>query len=125
MKMNKPYAMSNIEVIKDFEEELFYGVIKDEFDQEDERTILSIGKTQFEALQKASNEIIKRLEICINKLNQICKSISSQYDISGEFYPNNFEVPKEHDFGEQGGKRDSFSALRFNKKLQKWTHSYR
>lgn len=116
--------MKDIRIIKDPEEEIYYVCHNDEFDSENEFTIISYGETKVEALEKAINAISKPFHACQSQLRCISENLRGDKLINNEFIIDYCDIQKPCDFG-NGNTAKSFDALFWNEESQQWGRFYR
>ena len=78
--------MNNDEIliVKDPEHDIYYALIKDIFDHDDERSIIASGKDEFETLKEATEKYIKALKNCHKFIKDFCFHVCD-----ADFIPTN------------------------------------
>jgi len=117
--------MNEIEIIKDLEIELFYAVIQNKHDDEDERSIVGYGTNEAEALLYACKNILKAQQNCIKLLEELNEKFGNSSCLNNDdFYLKYTYVKKPVDMGD-GRILESYDALVFDKELKRWHRLYR
>ena len=116
--MKKYY--SNFEVIKDQKSEKYYGAIKDFYDKQDERTIISEGTTKEQAYENAIKSFIKTINISLDCYEKIVELIEDHSNMKEKYFLETHYV-KDADYPEEEG----YSALLWNPEEKKWLRWWR
>lgn len=114
------------EIIKDRElENLYYAVIREEWDDEKERTIIGSGETEQQAVEDALCRVLESHDSCTTIIDQIGGMLSGKEEriFDHPFYiPHKcINIPK--NFGTNY--EEGFSALLYCEKERKWFRFYR
>lgn len=116
---------NNFEIIQvSDDKDLFYVAIRDDYDADFERTIISTGKTENEALKNALNKVLPALKKCHSTVQSIGEILMDKsFHLSDRHYIDSEYVEKPCDFGTH--KQERYSALAYDKETGEWGRYYR
>jgi hypothetical protein len=104
-------------ILQDLEDEnLFYVSSKEDWDDEDERSIIGYGDSREKALMNALENALKTNQNCLKTIRSIGNLIShsSFCDLRDDLYITTQDIPLPNERGL------TFSAICYDKEEQKW-----
>ena len=121
----KPNFGKAFQIVKDPEEELYYVAIQQDYDDENERTIIAHGKTELEAIENLTIELHERYNKCFSKLKQILELVSYRQrgEIAEDLDLKMDDIERPLEF--KGHKDPGFSALIWDESSAIWHRFYR